>query len=199
MYTVGISLAGDFAVRWWLSLAMHQAMKLSQVAFRCQWIIQGILSDKKSRFPCGFPLEKRLFWTAWDVLKPLFGGLGGMCQSRLGAILPSLRDHAAKAPHVQEHAPGMFLVEPVVARSLPANHKIKNAPQGSVFYFGGLGRNRTTDTRIFSPLLYRLSYQAVFCTSRAPSISAARHYSGKPCQYQVLQCRKCQPWGVAAQ
>ncbi len=26
---------------------------------------------------------------------------------------------------------------------------------------GGLGRNRTTDTRIFNPLLYRLSYQAV--------------------------------------
>ena len=25
---------------------------------------------------------------------------------------------------------------------------------------GGLGRNRTADTRIFSPLLYRLSYQA---------------------------------------
>jgi hypothetical protein len=25
---------------------------------------------------------------------------------------------------------------------------------------GGPGRNRTTDTRIFSPLLYRLSYQA---------------------------------------
>ena len=26
--------------------------------------------------------------------------------------------------------------------------------------FGGQGRNRTTDTRIFNPLLYRLSYQA---------------------------------------
>ena len=26
---------------------------------------------------------------------------------------------------------------------------------------GGLGRNRTADTRIFSPLLYRLSYQAI--------------------------------------
>ena len=26
---------------------------------------------------------------------------------------------------------------------------------------GGLGRNRTTDTRIFNPLLYRLSYQAI--------------------------------------
>ena len=27
--------------------------------------------------------------------------------------------------------------------------------------YGGLGRNRTTDTRIFNPLLYQLSYQAV--------------------------------------
>ena len=29
------------------------------------------------------------------------------------------------------------------------------------FEFGGLGRNRTTDTRIFNPLLYQLSYRAV--------------------------------------
>ena len=28
---------------------------------------------------------------------------------------------------------------------------------------GGLGRNRTTDTRIFNPLLYQLSYQATLC------------------------------------
>ena len=28
--------------------------------------------------------------------------------------------------------------------------------------FGGLGRNRTADTRIFNPLLYRLSYRAFF-------------------------------------
>ncbi len=28
------------------------------------------------------------------------------------------------------------------------------------FWTGGLGRNRTTDTRIFNPLLYRLSYRA---------------------------------------
>ncbi len=34
-------------------------------------------------------------------------------------------------------------------------------------FFGGLGRNRTTDTRIFNPLLYRLSYQA----------NEARHYT----------------------
>lgn len=39
---------------------------------------------------------------------------------------------------------------------------MKNAqPKLSVLeIFGGLGRNRTTDTRIFNPLLYRLSYQA---------------------------------------
>ena len=30
----------------------------------------------------------------------------------------------------------------------------------ALFKFGGPGRNRTTDTRIFNPLLYRLSYQA---------------------------------------
>jgi hypothetical protein len=28
------------------------------------------------------------------------------------------------------------------------------------FEGGGLGRNRTTDTRIFNPLLYQLSYRA---------------------------------------
>ena len=31
----------------------------------------------------------------------------------------------------------------------------------AVDFIGGLGRNRTTDTRIFNPLLYQLSYQAV--------------------------------------
>jgi hypothetical protein len=39
---------------------------------------------------------------------------------------------------------------------------------------GGLGRNRTTDTRIFNPLLYRLSYRAKICFSfaRKPLIIA---------------------------
>ena len=31
---------------------------------------------------------------------------------------------------------------------------------------GGQGRNRTTDTRIFSPLLYRLSYLAILGLER---------------------------------
>jgi len=39
---------------------------------------------------------------------------------------------------------------------------------------GGLGWNRTTDTRIFNPLLYRLSYQAkakpaIITSSMAPA------------------------------
>ena len=41
---------------------------------------------------------------------------------------------------------------------------------------GGLGRNRTTDTRIFNPLLYQLSYRAMVCSLRLYSASAA---SGK--------------------
>jgi hypothetical protein len=44
-------------------------------------------------------------------------------------------------------------------------------PRGAGRSSGGQGRNRTTDTRIFSPLLYRLSYLATFLqmlrTSRA--------------------------------
>ncbi len=32
------------------------------------------------------------------------------------------------------------------------------------FFFGASGRNRTTDTGIFSPLLYRLSYRGVCST-----------------------------------
>ena len=31
---------------------------------------------------------------------------------------------------------------------------------------GGQGRNRTTDTRIFNPLLYQLSYLAIRCCGR---------------------------------
>jgi hypothetical protein len=33
---------------------------------------------------------------------------------------------------------------------------------------GAQGRNRTTDTRIFSPLLYRLSYLGVTSRCRVP-------------------------------
>ena len=37
---------------------------------------------------------------------------------------------------------------------------VKRNPLISLPKYGGLGRNRTTDTRIFNPLLYQLSYRA---------------------------------------
>lgn len=41
------------------------------------------------------------------------------------------------------------------------NAKSKTDAEASVLLeSGGLGRNRTADTRIFNPLLYRLSYRA---------------------------------------
>lgn len=46
---------------------------------------------------------------------------------------------------------------------------------------GGLGRNRTTDTRIFNPLLYQLSYRALYAKTRGSTehrvLCAARDYT----------------------
>jgi hypothetical protein len=46
----------------------------------------------------------------------------------------------------------------------PDTCKTTKKPQESYdllgLHSGGLGRNRTTDTRIFNPLLYQLSYRA---------------------------------------
>ncbi len=39
---------------------------------------------------------------------------------------------------------------------------------------GGQGRNRTTDTRIFNPLLYQLSYLAAEKTAGSPRRTAIR-------------------------
>ncbi len=38
--------------------------------------------------------------------------------------------------------------------------KTKPIARMGFWIFGGLGRNRTIDTRIFNPLLYQLSYRA---------------------------------------
>ncbi len=43
----------------------------------------------------------------------------------------------------------------------PGNDEAHRDGRASEEMAGGLGRNRTTDTRIFNPLLYQLSYQAV--------------------------------------
>ena len=43
---------------------------------------------------------------------------------------------------------------------VPTKKKRHSREEMPLSRFGGLGRNRTTDTRIFNPLLYRLSYRA---------------------------------------
>ena len=59
-------------------------------------------------------------------------------------------------------------------------------------HYGGSGRNRTADTRIFSPLLYLLSYRAIVLylkmavsTGLEPAISSVtdwhvNHYTTRP-------------------
>jgi hypothetical protein len=45
---------------------------------------------------------------------------------------------------------------------------------------GGQGRNRTTDTRIFSPLLYQLSYLAIGGARIRPAQVAGRQANRSP-------------------
>ena len=42
----------------------------------------------------------------------------------------------------------------------------------SLYFIGGQGQNRTADTRIFNPLLYRLSYLAVLQDTTVLEITA---------------------------
>jgi len=53
-----------------------------------------------------------------------------------------------------------LVVTPTVLESADKNRKNLQALQGFKFS-GAAGRNRTADTRIFSPLLYRLSYRGI--------------------------------------
>jgi hypothetical protein len=46
-------------------------------------------------------------------------------------------------------------VERAAAKEKPPHHKVMRR-----FLYGGLDWNRTSDTRIFNPLLYQLSYRA---------------------------------------
>ena len=52
--------------------------------------------------------------------------------------------------------------------------------------YGGLGQIGTADTRIFNPLLYQLSYKAVWCVGEIPAVVRARKIgpswgSARPC------------------
>ena len=81
-----------------------------------------------------------------------------MCRSRLEAIPSSLRGSDFVA--ICERPPDSHRANQIAGSHQPSNTGRKR-PHLGPFAFGGQGRNRTTDTRIFSPLLYQLSYLAV--------------------------------------
>ena len=49
-------------------------------------------------------------------------------------------------------------------------------------YYGGQGRNRTADTRIFSPLLYQLSYLATLGALMLPKRTTDLKQPSQNCQ-----------------
>ena len=61
--------------------------------------------------------------------------------------------------------------------ALRVNEKPVASDKKQRVLFGGLGRNRTTDTRIFNPLLYQLSYRAKETIVTPPQIP---RFSSKP-------------------
>jgi hypothetical protein len=67
----------------------------------------------------------------------------------LNCFFASVLTHAPKegAPQEPANEKARYLLDSGLSFTLAGCH-------------GGLGRNRTTDTRIFNPLLYRLSYRA---------------------------------------
>ena len=65
-------------------------------------------------------------------------------------------------------------------------------------FFGGPGRNRTTDTRIFNPLLYRLSYQAFSRLFRGwQSRSQISEEANSSISFRCFSCCGCDQRRVA--
>ena len=84
--------------------------------------------------------------------------------------------------------PNVYVIEQY--RGVFGNQMTANALWKLLAEFGGLGRNRTTDTRIFNPLLYRLSYRAKErdCSLKSKPLHAAlvdRHEGNDPKTWAV--------------
>jgi hypothetical protein len=74
----------------------------------------------------------------------------------------------------------------VDAKNANAFSRKKQKPPAKIFstggsnsFFGGQGRNRTTDTRIFNPLLYRLSYLATSNGAKPPKPTILTYFLKK--------------------
>ena len=83
---------------------------------------------------------------------------------------------------------------------MPSFHN-KNAPAIADAFGSGSGRNRTADTRIFSPLLYQLSYRAMYSfkmavrTGLEPATSCVTGRHSNQLNYRTsVTCPKKQSW-----
>ena len=110
--------------------------------------LQASPANRKSRHTHKLLLHK-------EVRVQNGGEVGDFCQrteSKRGANWPPLAP-LLTAPERTQNGPLPCVFRGKQKRKRPTE-------KGWALNGGGLGRNRTTDTRIFSPLLYRLSYQA---------------------------------------
>ena len=80
----------------------------------------------------------------------------------------------------------------LIKRQLALIQAITQEPKlyRALWEIGGQGRNRTTDTRIFSPLLYQLSYLAKYACRRAFRPESRRGKMPLP------QLRSCKERGI---
>src|SRR3972149_8622374 len=83
-----------------------------------------------------------------------------------------------------------FQVRAGAARTLKCKRTLNGASGGN----GGRGRNRTNDTRIFSPLLYQLSYPAVLRLTSIPGGPIRPGPSGATLPAPLARSSARHPW-----
>jgi len=104
--------------------------------------------------------DLRHTWASWHVQAgtplPVLQQLGGWASYQM-----VLRYAHLGRDHIAAYADNLGTLRHKHGTALQISHNEKRTPKRPFsFKPGGLGRNRTADTRIFNPLLYRLSYRA---------------------------------------
>ncbi len=87
----------------------------------------------------------------WFFGEGLFGPLFAVFTENIGKITPKRRSRKTLKNLEKGQSP----------RTVPRTELKNPRPAWVLFCKSGVGRDRTADTRIFSPLLYRLSYRTI--------------------------------------